>query len=111
MQEMLAHTKKSYEANPDLSTSASVPSHGWIERERRERESRKGNGQHAAVEDQGDRLDNEKISRIIAQVQEAQPSIKLEAQNDNRSITVRNSSKTPPLSTDISSRRNSSLIR
>ncbi|KAF2633721.1 hypothetical protein BU25DRAFT_11720 [Macroventuria anomochaeta] len=88
VQEMLAHTKKSYEANPDLSTSTSVPSHGWIERERRERESRKGNGKHTAVENQGDRLDSEKISRIIAEIQEAQPNVKLEAQNDNRSITA-----------------------
>lgn len=86
---MLAHTKKSYQANSDLSTSTSVPSSGWIDRERRERESRKGNGQHTAVEDHGDSLDNEQISRIVAEVQEGQPNVKFEAQNDNHNIIVR----------------------
>jgi hypothetical protein len=88
VQEMLAHTKKSYEANRDLSASTSVPSHGWTERERRERESRKGNGARIAVEDQSDKLDDERLPQIVAQVKEAHANIKLELQNDNRSITV-----------------------
>lgn len=65
-----------------------MPSHGWIERERREREVRKRNGQHTAVEENGDSLDSEKILRIITEVQEAQPSVKFEAQDDNTSIVV-----------------------
>jgi len=85
---MLAHVKKSYESNPDLSTSTSVPSHGWLERERREREARKRNGEHTAVEDQGGSLDNDKIMRIMAEVQEVQSNVKFQAQNDNTSIVV-----------------------
>lgn len=92
MQETLAHTRKSYQANSDLSACTSVPSNGWIERERRERESRNGNGQLTAVDDHGDRLDNENILRIMAEVQEAQPNVKLEADHDNHNITVRCSS-------------------
>ncbi|KAH6616732.1 hypothetical protein C7974DRAFT_51087 [Boeremia exigua] len=88
VQEILAHTRKSYETNTDLSSSISIPSHGWIERERRERESRKGNGQHTAVEDHGDNLDNETILRIVAEIQKAQPNVNIEAQNDNRSIVI-----------------------
>ncbi|KAJ8117847.1 hypothetical protein OPT61_g1048 [Boeremia exigua] len=88
VQEMLAHTRKSYEANPDLSASTSVPSHGWIERERRERESRKSNGQHTATEDHTDRLTDEKISRIVAEIKEAQPYLKLETQNNNNNIMI-----------------------
>ena len=86
---MLARTKKSYEANQDLSTSVSISSHGWIERERRERESRKGSRAHTAVEDQSDKLDSEGISQAVAQVKEAHPNMKFELQSDNHDITVR----------------------
>ena len=85
---MLAHTKKSYEANQDFSTSTSVPSHGWIERERRERESRKGNGAHTATEDQNNILDDQRISQTVKEVKGAHPNIKLDLASDNRSITV-----------------------
>ncbi|KAJ4993029.1 hypothetical protein SVAN01_01381 [Stagonosporopsis vannaccii] len=88
VQEMFAHIKKSYDSNSDLSASTSVPSHGWIERERREREAHKRNGQHNAVEDDNDSLDDEKISHIIAEVQAAQPNVKFEVQNDNNNITT-----------------------
>lgn len=85
---MLVHSKKSYEANPDLSASTSVPSHGWIERERRERESRKGYGEHTAVEDQSDSLEDGRISQIVTQIKDAHPNVKLDLQNDNPSIIV-----------------------
>ena len=88
VQEMLAHTKKSYEADQDLSASTSVPAHGWVERERRERESHKGNGARIAVEDQGDKLDDERLAQTVAQVKEAHANVKMELQSDNRSITV-----------------------
>lgn len=85
---MLAHTKKSYEANQDFSTSTSVPSHGWIERERRERESRKGNGSHTATEDQSNILDDQRISQTVEEVKGAHPNIEMDLASDNRSITV-----------------------
>jgi hypothetical protein len=88
VQEMLVHARNSLEANSDLSTSASVPSYGWIERERREREAHKGNGEHIAAEDQSDTLNDEDISRITVHFRKAHPSIKLDVQDDNCSITV-----------------------
>lgn len=88
VQDILAHARKSYEANSDLSTCTSVPAHGWVERENRERESLKGNREHVTVEDQIDSLDEERISQIIAEVQEAHPNIKLELQDDGHSIRV-----------------------
>lgn len=88
VQETLAHTKKSYQANPDLSTCTSIPAHGWIARERRERELRTGNGQHTTVDDKGDKLDNEKISHTVAKVQEAHPDVKFEVDPDNHTITT-----------------------
>lgn len=89
VQEILAHTRKSYEADSDLSTCISVPSYGWIERERRERELNKGNGERTTVDDHSDSLDDEGISQIIAKIQEAHPLIKLESQDHHCSITVR----------------------
>jgi hypothetical protein len=92
VQETLAHVKKSYEANSDLSACTSVPSHGWVVRERRqrrERETHKGTAQHTVVEDKGDGLDDKAISRIMTEVQEAHPGVKFEAQDANRSISVR----------------------
>lgn len=110
VQEMLAHTKKSFEANPDLAACISVPSHGWIERECRERESHRSPGEHIAVEGHSNRLDDETMSRIITEVQGAQPNVKLQAQKDNHCITVRSLMKPLPTSTDLSSRHNSSPI-
>lgn len=86
---MLAHVKRSYESNQDLSASTAVPSHGWIERERREREVRKGTIQHADVEDKVEKLDTETLSRVLADVHGTQSSVKFEIQDDNRSINVR----------------------
>ncbi|KAJ4412277.1 hypothetical protein N0V91_000748 [Didymella pomorum] len=86
VQETLAHTKKSFDANSDLTACASVPSYGWIERERQEHESHKGPGEHTTVEDHSNRLDDETVSCIVAEFQGTQPNIKLQAQDDKRSI-------------------------
>lgn len=88
MQETLARVRRSYEVNSDLSASTAVSSFGWTERERRERESRKGTTQHVAVEDKVERLDTEALSRILAEIHGAQSNVKLEIQDDGRSITV-----------------------
>ncbi|KAF3048884.1 hypothetical protein E8E11_005483 [Didymella keratinophila] len=88
VQETLAHTKRSFEANQDLAACASVPSHGWIERERRERESRKGCGENTAIENHSNKLDDETVSRIVKEFQMAQPTIKLQAKNDNHCIVA-----------------------
>jgi hypothetical protein len=57
-----------------------------MERERRERQPHKGPGENTAVEDHSNILDNETISRVVAEVQGIQPNIKLQAQNNNRCI-------------------------
>lgn len=86
----------------------SVPSFGWVERERRERESRKGNGEHTAVEDQSDNLNEERMSHVIAEVQKAHPDVKLEPQDNSRSITVGALSK---LSIQVLTRRTDAVRR
>ena len=70
-----------------------MPSHGWIERERHERESRNGGGEHTTVNDQIRSLSDEDISVIVKEFQVAHPNIKLETQNNGRSITVRTALK------------------
>lgn len=88
VQEILAHTKKSFDADQDLAACASVPSYGWIERERRERELQKGPSEKTAAEDQSNELDDEMISRVIAEVQGTQPNITLQVQSDIQCIIV-----------------------
>ncbi|KAF9697350.1 hypothetical protein EKO04_004859 [Ascochyta lentis] len=88
VQGMLEHARKSYEANPDLSACTFVPAHGWVERERRENDARKGDGEQTSTEGQSDTLDDERISLVVAEVQKAHPSVKLETYDDNRGITT-----------------------
>lgn len=86
---MLAHARKSLDSNADLSACVSVPFHGWVERERRERESRKGPGECSPSEDHISTLSNEDISRIAVDFQKAHPNIKLGTRDDHRGFTVR----------------------
>jgi len=88
MQEILEHVKDSLKANPDLSESVSVPSHGWVEREKKARESTKSTGSES-VEDTGATLTNEDISRIVVEFHKSHPNLKLETKDDNSSISVR----------------------
>ena len=79
------HVRKSYGANADLAASASIPSHGWAERERREGKSKKGS-KTESVEEFDAALAEEDITRIIEDVQKACPTIKLESQDDRVSV-------------------------
>ncbi|KAF2828356.1 hypothetical protein CC86DRAFT_192264 [Ophiobolus disseminans] len=84
-QTMFEHTKKSLTANPDLSASTSIPSHGWTERERKERESRKNKHDESSDEVT---LTNEEVTRLISEVQKAWPNLHVDTRDDNHIISV-----------------------
>jgi hypothetical protein len=86
-QNIFEHTKKSLSANADLSASASIPSHGWTEREKKERESKKSNGSEST--DEGSTfLSDEEIALVVADFQKTYPNIKLDLQDENHTISV-----------------------
>jgi hypothetical protein len=87
MQNTFEHVKKSFGANADLSGCVSIPSHGWVERERKAKESNKAKGGEI-TEDVGTVLTDDDISRIVQEFRKTYPNIKLETQDDNRSISV-----------------------
>jgi hypothetical protein len=84
-QNLLEHTRKSLAVNADLSASASIPSHGWTERERKERESKKDSRDESTEEET---LTNEEVTRLIGEVQKTWPNLKVETQDDNHTILV-----------------------
>ncbi|KAI2478611.1 Med27 domain containing protein [Pyrenophora tritici-repentis] len=75
------------QGNPDLTESVSVPSHGWVERERKAKKSTKTKSEH--VEDAGAILTDEEISRIVIEFRKSHPNLKLETTDDNTSISTR----------------------
>ena len=87
MQRTFAYVKDSFSANVDLSESASIPSHGWVERARKAKESSKSKGGES-VEDFGATLTDEDISRIVVDFRKAHQNLKVDTQDDNRSISV-----------------------
>jgi hypothetical protein len=86
-QKIFAHTTKSFATNTDLSASASTPAYGWIEREQKENKakesSRRGSEDHNSTI-----LSDEDISQIIVDFQKTHPNIKLDLQDENRTISV-----------------------
>lgn len=87
MQSTFEHVKQSFGANADLSESVSMPSHGWVERARKAKESSKSKGSEN-VDDTGATLTEEDVSRIVVDFRKAHPTLKVEAQDDDRSIYV-----------------------
>jgi hypothetical protein len=87
MQSTFEHVKKSFAANADLSEIDSIPSHGWIQRERKARESTKSKG-NETMDDPGVALSDEDISRIVVEFRKTHPNLKLDTQDDNHSISV-----------------------
>ncbi|RYN40395.1 hypothetical protein AA0112_g3228 [Alternaria arborescens] len=85
MQSTFEHVKQSFGANADLSESVSMPSHGWVERARKAKESSKSKGSEN-VDDTGATLTEEDVSRIVVDFRKAHPTLKVEAQDDDRSI-------------------------
>jgi hypothetical protein len=88
IQDLFNHTSKSYSANTDLSASASIPVYGWIERELRERKSKKSS-RSENTDEISTVFTDEDVSRIIADFRTTYPNIKLDLQDDNRTISVR----------------------
>lgn len=89
MQSIFERVKKSVGADADLTASASTPSSGWIERERREKEAKNGGDRTESMDEVGDVLTDDHISQIIVEFRKNFPNIKLETQDDNRTISVR----------------------
>jgi hypothetical protein len=87
MQSAFEHVRQSFAANADLSDSVSVPSNGWIERERKAKESTKSKGSES-VEELGTSLSDEDISQIVVEFRKTHPNLKVETQDDDRSISV-----------------------
>ncbi|KAF1842484.1 uncharacterized protein K460DRAFT_409892 [Cucurbitaria berberidis CBS 394.84] len=87
-QRTLEQVKLSLTKNADLAASASIPSHGWVERERREGVLKKEN-RSETVEDFGNILTDEDIAGIVVGFQKTYTNIKLETRDENCSISTR----------------------
>ncbi|KAF2025274.1 hypothetical protein EK21DRAFT_76811 [Setomelanomma holmii] len=87
IQSIFEHTGKSYAENGDLSASRSIPSHGWIEREKKERESKKSSRSDSA--DSGiATLTDKDITRIAEEFRKTYPSIILDVQAEIDTIST-----------------------
>lgn len=86
-QNIFEHVRKSYATSSDLSASKAIPSHGWQERTRKDTESVQ-NGHGDTLEETGYHLSEEDVSRIIVDFQKKRPDIRLETQEDNRTIST-----------------------
>lgn len=87
MQSTFEHVKESYSANADLSACVSLPEYGWIERERKQLDSMKS-AHRENEDDAGSFVTDEELSQTIVDFQKANPNIKLDTKEDNRSILV-----------------------
>lgn len=87
-QSIFEHTRKSLSANADLTASSDIPMHGWIGRERKARDSKKGNAGDSKDEG-GSTLSDDDIARIVVEFGKTHPNIKLETLDVNRTISVR----------------------
>jgi hypothetical protein len=85
-QRIYNYTHKSFAANKDLSASTAIAAHGWIERDRKERESKKG----TAIESSevcGPTLTGEDVTRVVEEFT-TNNTIKLELKDDDCTISV-----------------------
>lgn len=99
IQSTFEHVRKSIGADADLSPSSSIPSTGWVEREKRERLSATGK-EKEHTDDGGAVLTDSDITAIIEDFKTRHPDIKLDVQDDNRVISVcRRRQISPPLLT------------
>ncbi|KAI4647578.1 uncharacterized protein J4E78_008893 [Alternaria triticimaculans] len=88
LQSTFEHVKQSLGANADLSESVSIPSHGWTERARKAKESAKNQGGDNK-EDTGAIVTDEDIERIVVEFRKAHPNLKVETNDEDRSIQTR----------------------
>lgn len=89
-QNIFEHARKSAIANPDLSLGAQIQQYGWIEKEEKEKETSKKNLRgEESVEDVGMHITKEDRVRIVAQWRETYPSIKMEAENEDKQLVMR----------------------
>jgi hypothetical protein len=88
MQATFEHVKDSFGANADLSARTSVPSHGWVDKQRKAQELQKG-VRDERPEESVATLTDEEFLRIVQEFHETYPDIKLKTPEGNRIITVR----------------------
>ncbi|KAH7077987.1 hypothetical protein BKA63DRAFT_276557 [Paraphoma chrysanthemicola] len=85
IQKAFEYTNQSYAENMDLTESRSIPAHGWIEREKKERSSIKSS-RSDSTDESVSTLTDEDVNRIVEDFQKTYPGIKLETQDENRAI-------------------------
>ena len=100
MQGAFEHVKRSFAANADLSESVSVPSHDWIERERKAKESTKSK-RSESVEEIGAILSDEDMSRIVVEFRKTYPNLKVEDDDHTISVSIMSPTQSPPLTQTI----------
>ncbi|KAJ4305220.1 hypothetical protein N0V90_000751 [Kalmusia sp. IMI 367209] len=87
IQSVLEHAKKSAAANPDLSAGAQVHQYGWVEKEEREKEAAKKEGEgKEKVEDVRVHITKEERENIVAEWRKTHPTIKMEANDEGREL-------------------------
>lgn len=86
MEKIFEHTKKSQSANADFSAATSVPDHGWVAREKRERKSR--DGARSEPVERTVSLTHEDIASAVLELQKSQPAVKLTLLEDKESISI-----------------------
>lgn len=87
IQETLEYVRKSHAANSDLAPCTSEPVYGWVGIERRSKETRPRAHKNKADE-VGHTLSDAEIAQIIVEFQKKHPNLKLETQDENRTITT-----------------------
>ncbi|KAF1978498.1 hypothetical protein BU23DRAFT_564085 [Bimuria novae-zelandiae CBS 107.79] len=88
-QDIFEHTRKSAAANPDLSAGAQVRQYGWIEKEEREKEMVKKNGEdEVRMEDVRVHITKEEREKILSDWKEANPSIKVEEKDECKELLI-----------------------
>lgn len=90
IQSIFEHTKKSQTENADLSAGASIPGHGWIERERKERDTNtKDGGKSTITEETEAILSAGDLTRIVEEFHKTHPNIQLDREDNDHIIKVR----------------------
>lgn len=82
VQSTFEHVKQSFDANADLSESVSIPSHGWVQREREANKST-SKSRSDSVEDPATILTDGDIARVVAEFRKTHPDLELEMNDDH----------------------------
>ncbi|OAG08209.1 uncharacterized protein CC84DRAFT_1214733 [Paraphaeosphaeria sporulosa] len=88
-QNILEHARKSVAADPDLSAGAQIQQYGWIEKETKQNDAAKNNGDgEERPDDLGIRITNEERDSIVGQWRQTHPTIKIEEVDDGKQLLI-----------------------